>query len=298
MAALLLVSTGCASGSTGHDAAATPGTSTSATAASPASPATSTDSSAGRTTSAPSTGTSIGPTSTSGAPTNPPEHLVLDGRTVVLDPGHNGANGAHPAEIGRLVDAGGFQKACNTTGTAEGELRESTVNLLLAEAVRDELVDAGATVVLTRTDDDGWGPCIDERGGAAALHGADVLISLHADGAAAAAHGFHVIHQAPVAGYVDDGLAVRSADLAEAVRDRLVGAGLTPSTYIGGGTGLDQRSDLGTLNRSSAPAIMIETGNMHHTADLGAMRDPEWRATVAEAIVTALIDDLDTRVGP
>jgi N-acetylmuramoyl-L-alanine amidase len=43
----------------------------------------------------------------------------LDGRTVVLDPGHNGRNGAHPERINRQVHVGGgMYKACNTTGTA------------------------------------------------------------------------------------------------------------------------------------------------------------------------------------
>ena len=42
--------------------------------------------------------------------------LPLAGMTVVLDPGHNRDNGQYPAEINRQVDAGGFPKACNTTG--------------------------------------------------------------------------------------------------------------------------------------------------------------------------------------
>ncbi|MGH3920544.1 MAG: hypothetical protein ACRDSG_16145, partial [Pseudonocardiaceae bacterium] len=41
------------------------------------------------------------------------------GITVVLDPGHNGANASHPAEINRPVPNGrGGTKPCNTTGTA------------------------------------------------------------------------------------------------------------------------------------------------------------------------------------
>ena len=41
------------------------------------------------------------------------------GRVVVIDPGHNGANGANPGTINALVDAGfGETKPCNTTGTS------------------------------------------------------------------------------------------------------------------------------------------------------------------------------------
>jgi N-acetylmuramoyl-L-alanine amidase len=43
----------------------------------------------------------------------------LVGTTIVLDPGHNGGNGAAPSAINRQVGIGqGQTKACNTTGTA------------------------------------------------------------------------------------------------------------------------------------------------------------------------------------
>ncbi|MGY1704477.1 hypothetical protein ACI79C_07885 [Geodermatophilus sp. SYSU D00697] len=37
---------------------------------------------------------------------------------VVVDPGHNGGNASGPAEVGRLVPAGGFDKPRDTTGAA------------------------------------------------------------------------------------------------------------------------------------------------------------------------------------
>ena len=37
---------------------------------------------------------------------------------MVIDPGHQLGNHNYPAQIGRLVPAGGFRKPCNTTGTA------------------------------------------------------------------------------------------------------------------------------------------------------------------------------------
>ena len=53
--------------------------------------------------------------------------LPLAGRTILVDPGHNGGNATHPAAINRLVPAGGFRKACDTTGTAtnDGRLTEA-----------------------------------------------------------------------------------------------------------------------------------------------------------------------------
>jgi N-acetylmuramoyl-L-alanine amidase len=78
--------------------------------------------------------------------------LPLHGRTVVIDPGHNGANWSHPAEINRLVDAGGFRKACDTTGTSTNDgYAEAAYNLDVALRLARILRAAGARVVLTRT---------------------------------------------------------------------------------------------------------------------------------------------------
>src|SRR5215218_8220099 len=44
--------------------------------------------------------------------------LPLAGKTVAIDPGHNGGNAAHGAQIARLVDAGTVQKACDTVGAS------------------------------------------------------------------------------------------------------------------------------------------------------------------------------------
>jgi N-acetylmuramoyl-L-alanine amidase len=189
---------------------------------------------------------------------------------IVVDPGHNGANAAHLADINAPVDAGGFEKACNTTGTANSRMSESQANLALGLELAAQLRARGATVVLTRDTDEGWGPCIDARGRLAGEVGADLLVSLHADGAPRAQHGFHVIHP---------------------VRDRLTGAGFTPSTYVGR-DGLDQRSDLGTLNQARVPAIMIEVGNMANDDDAAMIASPERRRQLAGAITAGIADTL------
>ena len=43
--------------------------------------------------------------------------LPLAGLTVVIDPGHDGGNGANPGIIDRPIDGGGFTESCDTTGT-------------------------------------------------------------------------------------------------------------------------------------------------------------------------------------
>lgn len=204
---------------------------------------------------------------------------------VVVDPGHNGQNYRHSAEINRLVDAGGFRKACNTTGTAGQGLTEPQFTWMVSQLLQADLTAQGARVVMTRNDNDGWGPCIDARGQVAATNHAAALVSIHADGAAPSAHGFHIIHPSP-GPTVTAQTAAASTALATALRDGLVAAGYTPSTYAGR-NGLIQRSDLGTLNRAEGPAVIIELGNMRNAGDLADMTSAASRQKMAAAIAGA-----------
>jgi N-acetylmuramoyl-L-alanine amidase len=225
------------------------------------------------------------------APTAPTGR-TLAGRVIALDPGHNGGNANAPDVIGRLVDAGGLSKPCNTTGTASNDgWPESAFNLQLARTLRAELERRGATVRMTRTDDTGVGPCIDARGRFGGEVGADLLVSLHADGAGAASRGFHVIRPAGWSGQAP-GVVERSGALATAVRDALVAAGLTTSNYLGS-SGIDARSDLGTLNLSTVPAVLLEAGNMRNDADLRLLRSSDGQQRIA----TALADGIETHLG-
>ena len=116
---------------------------------------------------------------------------------VVLDPGHNGGNASAPDEINRPVPAGGFTKPCNTTGTATGAgYPEHAFTFDVAVRTAELLRADGVTVVLTRTDDAGVGPCVNVRAALANDAEADLAVSIHADGAAAGARGFHVIEPA------------------------------------------------------------------------------------------------------
>ena len=56
------------------------------------------------------------------------------------------------------------------------------------------------------------------------------------------------------------------------------------ANYIAGGDGLDFRSDLGTLNLSNVPTVMVELGNMKNAADAGLMTTPKGRAAYAAAL--------------
>jgi N-acetylmuramoyl-L-alanine amidase len=220
------------------------------------------------------------------APAPAPAGRGLRGATIVIDPGHNGANFRHTAEINRPVDAGGFQKACNTTGTAAGSYSEAEFTWALAQRLQAALVAEGALVILTRDNNAGWGPCIDARGQTAARNGAAALISIHADGAAPTDNGFHVIRPILIPGYTDATVAP-ATKLAEGIRDALVGQGFRTANYIGS-NGISPRRDLGTLNRAGVPAVIVESGNMHNAGDLTAMQSDAGQQRYVAAFVAGL----------
>jgi N-acetylmuramoyl-L-alanine amidase len=218
------------------------------------------------------------------------EKKPLAGTTVALDPGHQLGNAHFPDQVNSPVDAGGLQKPCNSTGTATDDgVAEATVVWELAREVQRRLQRLGAEVRLTRNANTQqmWGPCVDERGRFAAKVGADVLVSLHADGNTSGGTGFHVIAPSPQHPRTKR-IAGPSRRLAEQLRDGLVAAGLPRSSYVGEGTGLDVRDDLGTLNLSSVPAVMVEIGNMREPEEAARMTSPAGRAAYANGIVRGI----------
>jgi N-acetylmuramoyl-L-alanine amidase len=214
--------------------------------------------------------------------------LPLEGHTIAIDPGHNGRNWAHTAEIGRLVDAGTLRKACDTTGAATASgYAEAAYNLDVARRLARILRAEGARVVLTRTTNAGWGPCITTRAAIGNRVRADAAVSIHADGGPPDGRGFHVIYPPALAGLTDD-IAAESRRLALAIRTAFrEGTGEPYSTYAGR-DGLAVRSDLGGLNLSDVPKVLVETGNMRNALDARRLESPGYRQRVAEALARGL----------
>ena len=179
----------------------------------------------------------------------------LTGRTVMLDPGHGGAE----------------------TGNVAHGLTESEVMLDLARRVEGRLSAIGVNVLFTRSAT--TSPDELSRAAMANESGADVLLSLHCDSTdQSRASGVATFF------YGQDRFGAWSAvgeHLADLIQREVVArTGLTdcrthPRAWV-------------LLQRTLMPTVRIETGYLSHEKDAARLADPVFRDTLAEAIVIAL----------
>jgi N-acetylmuramoyl-L-alanine amidase len=223
--------------------------------------------------------------SRTGVTASPSPHSgSLAGKVIVLDPGHNGGNAAHPEIINRQVNIINGHKACNTTGTSTNDgYPEHAFTWDLANRLAKILRKQGATVILTRKNDTGVGPCVDQRARIGNRAHADAVLAIHGDGAPASGHGFHIIEPAVIKGH-NEKVVPASDRLGLDLRNAFhKGTGIPYSTYLGR-NGIDVRSDLGGLNVSTRPTVFIECGNMRNPGDAAKMESPKGRQQMAEAL--------------
>ncbi|MEV6393722.1 N-acetylmuramoyl-L-alanine amidase [Streptomyces sp. NPDC051907] len=216
----------------------------------------------------------------------------LAGKVVVVDPGHNRGNFQHTSEINELVDIGTNHKECDTTGTSTNAgYTEAEFTFDVSQRLRTLLEKQGATVQFTHNNDRPFGPCVDERAQIGNKAKADAVVSVHADGSDVGHRGFHVILPALVKGGAADTAAIvgPSRDLGERIAGKFLAAtGSAPSNYVGSGTGLDVRKDLGGLNLSTVPKVFIECGNMRDPKDAALLTSSGWRQKAAQGLADGI----------
>ncbi|EHN73400.1 cell wall hydrolase/autolysin [Streptomyces coelicoflavus ZG0656] len=241
-------------------------------------------------------GSSPAPTSKQPSASRPAASGPLKGKVVVIDPGHNPANFQHASEINRKVNVGTHWKECDTTGTATNAgWPEAKFTLDVAHRLRTLLEAQGVTVKLTQDGDRAFGPCVDERARIGNEAHADAAISIHADGSGAGNRGFHVIMPGAVHKGAADTRAIvaPSAELGQRVAGNFVRVtGSAPSNYLGEGTGLVTRTDLGGLNLSTVPKVFIECGNMRDGKDAALLTSGSWRQKAAEGMSEGIVSFL------
>lgn len=221
----------------------------------------------------------------SSAPSQP-----LAGIVIALDPGHQlgNSNPAHFDELAVTHFNGNSTKNCNTSGTATNSgYPEATYNWNVARLVKDRLEALGADVKMTRHSNSmrKWGPCVDERGRFGAKVGADLMLSIHGDGADSSGYGFYVMVPAVIKGWTDD-ISAKSIRLGKRFVSGMAGAGAPRSTYVSGQMMITPT--ISTLNFSDVPVILLESGNMRNAADAARMSSPAGQRQYADWIVAGL----------
>ena len=207
----------------------------------------------------------------------------IAGMIVFLDPGHNGSN---DGSISRQVPTGrGGTKDCQASGTSTDDgFPEHTFTWDTTLRIRQALTALGVRTAMSRGDDTGLGPCVDERAAMANSIKPNAVVSIHADGGPPTGRGFHVLYSSPPLNDVQAGPSVAFAQI---MRDQLAGSGIPPSTYVGS-NGLNPRADIAGLNLAQFPSILVELGNMKSPVDSALMKTPEGRQKYADAVVRGI----------
>ena len=220
-----------------------------------------------------------------------PPGQPLAGKVVGIDPGHNGLNYTDPGYLNQQVFNGRTMENCDTTGTQTATgYTEAEYNFNVAGYLSTDLETEGARVVLTRSNNSGVGPCVNQRAQILNAAGAAVAIDIHADGGPTDGRGFAVLE--PVADGPNDSVVSASETFGSDVRNRFLGiTGMPVSTYDGT-DGINFRNDLAGLNLTTVPKVLIECGNMQNSTDAAMLVSSTFQQSAALALALAITDFL------
>jgi N-acetylmuramoyl-L-alanine amidase len=220
--------------------------------------------------------------------------LPLAGQVVGIDPGHNGRNYTDPTFINHLIWNGREQEACDTTGTeTDGGYTEAQFNFNVATFLAADLRAEGAKVVLTRTTNDGVGPCVTTRAEIINRAHANVAIDIHADGGPPDGRGFAILE--PVADGPNDRVIAASFAFGRILRQRYGAVTAMPVSTYDGVDGLAARDNLAGLNLTTVPKVLIECGNMRNATDAALLVRSSFQKLAATALTEAITQYLTAR---
>jgi N-acetylmuramoyl-L-alanine amidase len=239
------------------------------------------------------------------------------GLTVNLPPAATDQIYASPAARGRpivVIDAGHGGRDPGATGVS-GQVREKELTLVLAQALRDELVKRGRVRVAMTRDDDRY-LTLDDRAAVARRLSAAMFVSIHIDSAAnPLARGASVYSLSDVASDAEAaGLAAREnagedgnvrggavemmlADLA--MRSQMSASADLASRLVNKAAGrVELRPNphrfaaFHVLRRADTPAVLFEAGYLSNADDEQLLGNPAERAKIVLALAQAIEADV------
>jgi N-acetylmuramoyl-L-alanine amidase len=204
--------------------------------------------------------------------------LPLKGTIVGIDPGHNGRNHTDPSYLNRKVWNGRQWEDCDTTGSA------TNGGYLRADLIRD-----GAKVVMTRTANNGIGPCVTTRSYIINEAHANVAVDIHADGACPKCRGFSILEPESYRDSPNRNVITSSERLGADIKAAVLGGTPMPVSNYYGTNGVIHRDDLAGLNLTKVPKILIEVGNMKNATDARLETSATFQQEVARALLAAIV---------
>ncbi len=179
-------------------------------------------------------------------------------------------------------------EACDTTGTeTDAGYTEALFTFRVATFLRADLRKLGARVVMTRSSNDGVGPCVDKRSEIINRAHASVALDIHADGGPPSGRGFAILE--PVADGPNDRVIGSSERLALDVRRELLRYTSMPESDYYGVHGLIHRDDLAGLNLTTVPKVLVECGNMRNPVDARLLTSGGFQRALARAFTAAIL---------
>jgi len=217
----------------------------------------------------------------------------LAGKIVGIDPGHNGGNFSHPADLAKQIWNGRAMEDCDTTGTeTDAGYTEARFTFRVARFLREDLRRAGARVVMTRHTNTGVGPCVDQRSRILNHGHAQVSIDIHGDGGPPGGRGFAIL--LPVPDGPNNHVIGSSARFGRDLKRAFLAGTRMPVSNYDGVAGFQPRDDLAGLNLTTMPKVLIEVGNMRNATDAAMMVSTGFQRRAARAMAAAIITFLSS----
>ena len=207
---------------------------------------------------------------------------------VGIDPGHNGDNWEHTSYINQSVWNGREEETCDTTGTQEANgYTEAQFAFNVAQIPgRHPRRARGRPSSSPGRPTPASAPASPQRASIVNNAGAHVAVSIHADGGPVTGRGFSILE--PVASGVNDAVISASQVLGEHVRSAFLSETPMPVSDYYGVDGVVPRDDLGGLNLTTVPKVMVECGNMPNPTDAALLVDPGFQQQAATAFAKAI----------
>lgn len=200
---------------------------------------------------------------------------------VLIDAGHQKEPDYSREKAGPGLNSTLYKVSTGAQGVST-EVWEYELNLAVALQLKTALRDLGYRVVLTRNSHNVH-ITNKERAEMAKEVGADILVSLHADGSSvSSAQGVSVLSPAPNVSFIDAERAAISETLSTFIVDELSKA--TGSRN----RGVHFRNNLGILNWSEVPSALVEMGFMSNPEEDEKLQEKTYQEKIARGIAKGI----------